>query len=141
MFFGVEADGCFKDAINDVVVHGAAALNPNRTGTKAAASYKVKIQPGESATIVLRLTDTPEFRDPFGPEFDRIFESRIREADEYYSRIIPASLSHDARNVMRQSLAGLLWSKQFYHYVVGRWLHGDPAQPPPPESRRGGRCR
>ena len=72
-------------------------------------------------------------------EFDRIFAKRQHDADEYYSTIIPQALSPDAQNVMRQSFAGLLWSKQFYHYVVRDWLNGDPAFPPPPTERKYGR--
>jgi len=73
--------------------------------------------------------------------FDAIVEARRREADDFYATVIPASLSEDAARVMRQSLAGLLWSKQYYHYVVRDWLSGDPAQPSPPAQRRTGRNR
>ncbi len=86
-------------------------------------------------TVRLRLTDTlPSDVDqsPIGRDFDKIFETRKREADEFYAEIIPAELSPDAKAIMRQSLGGMLWSKQFYHYVVRDWLAGDPSQPPPP---------
>ena len=72
----------------------------------------------------------------FGVEFDRLFDLRREEADEFYATIIPDTLSADAQQVMRQSFAGLLWSKQFYHFVIRDWLNGDPSQPPPPEERR-----
>ncbi len=72
--------------------------------------------------------------DDFIAQAEAVFQTRIAEADEFYADIIPAKLSDDAKNVMRQSLAGMLWSKQFYHYVVKDWLEGDPAQPKPPES-------
>jgi hypothetical protein len=124
-----------KDGINDYVVHGAASVNPERVGTKASARYRLSIGAGEIATVRLRLTDGANaFRD-----FDCVFEQRRREADEFYATVIPPELSGDARNVMRQSLGGLLWSKQFYHYVVRDWLAGDPAQPSPPADRVGGR--
>ena len=127
-----------KDGINDYVVHGAAgAVNPDRVGTKAAASYGLKIDPGQTAAIRLRLTD--QTTQPFGPQFDQIFAQRIREADEFYESITPADLSGDARLVMRQSLAGLLWSKQFYHYVIEQWIEGDPGTPKPPSERKHGR--
>ena len=131
-----------KDGINDYVVKGRLdAVDPDNVGTKAAPDYRFTIAPGETVTVKLRLTDQnwPATRDPLNDEFDRVFRTRELEADEYYSRIIPADLSEDARNVMRQSFAGLLWSKQFYHYVQREWLHGDPAGPPPPEERLQGR--
>ncbi len=121
-----------KDGINDYVVHGAtAAVNPERVGTKVAARYRLTIGPGESREVRLRLTDSPPGADPLGSEFDPVFEARQREADEFYADVIPDKLSSDARAVMRQALAGLLWSKQWYHYYVRRWLDGDPGQPPP----------
>jgi hypothetical protein len=78
---------------------------------------------------------------PFGKDFDAIFAQRIREADEFYGTVTPAHLTADAKNVMRQAFAGLLWSKQFYHYDVRTWLGGDPAGPPPPGERLNGRNR
>ena len=130
-----------KDGINDYLVRGARdAVNPEQEGTKAAVHYPLTIGPGESATIRLRLRDTkPEGKSPFGQDFDATFTARQREADEFYAPVIPAGLSVDARNVMRQALAGMLWSKQFYHYDVNRWLRGDPAEPPPPPERLHGR--
>jgi len=132
-----------KDGINEYIVHGKhEAVNPAQIGTKAAANYAITIKPGETATIRLRLTD----KDPkksraalFGREFDQLFADRIREADDFYQTVIPANLSDDARSVMRQSMGGLLWSKQFYHYVVEEWLNGDSAAPKPPAERVKGR--
>jgi hypothetical protein len=89
-------------------------------------------------TVRLRLADAIPGA-PFDAEFDRIFATRQREADEFYATVIPARLSDDARQVARQAFAGLLWSKQFYHYEVARWLRGDPSGPPPPPQRRRGR--
>jgi hypothetical protein len=132
-----------KDGINDYIVHSVkAAVNPEKVGTKAAAHYALTIGPGETATVRLRLTDAEPSAarvEPFGADFDRIFSERQREADEFYATVIPQTLSGDARNVMRQGFAGLLWSKQFYHYDVNRWLKGDPAGPEPPAERLRGR--
>ncbi len=128
-----------KDGIDEAIVQGRAeAVNPTPVGTKMAAHHRLRLGPGEHGTIRLRLTDRPGPA-PFGPAFDATFAERRREADEFYATVIPAELSEDARNVMRQALAGLLWSKQFYHYDVSRWLRGDPAFPPPPPQRWRGR--
>ncbi len=131
-----------KDGINDFVVNRRFdAVNKAGEGTKAAPDYGFTVASGETVTIKLRLTDQEwaASKDPLNGEFDRLFLTRKLEADEYYSRIIPEDLSDDAQNVMRQSLAGLLWSKQFYHYVQREWLEGDPAGPPPPTERKNGR--
>ncbi len=133
-------NGYAKDGINDCIVHGRAdAVNPARTGTKAAAHYLLNLGAGETAVVRLRLTNVAT--EGVGDNFERIFTDRKAEADEFYATVIPRNLSDDARNVMRQSFAGLLWSKQFYHYVVRDWLKGDPATPPPPAERRYGRNR
>jgi hypothetical protein len=129
-----------KDGINDYVVDGRKdAVNADGVGTKAAVHYRLTLAAGGSATVRLRLSDTAPTAVSLGREFDAAFARRVREADEFYATIIPAHLSDDARLVMRQALAGLLWSKQFFHYDVRRWLEGDPAGPPPPASRRTGR--
>jgi hypothetical protein len=134
-----------KDAFHAFVVGGhAAAVNPARTGTKAAADYQFRLDPGQSATVRLRLTDAlPADAGPtgIGADFDRVRALRKAEADEFYAAIAPPSLSADGAAVMRQALAGLLWSKQFYNYAVKEWLDGDPSQPPPPPERRAGRNR
>ncbi|MCI0485428.1 MAG: glucosidase [Blastocatellia bacterium] len=135
--------GYAKDGINDYIVQGVKeAVNPQRTGTKAAAHYPLVLGPGESATLRLRLTDLeipPTNGDPCGGKFDEIFSERKQEADEFYSSITPDDLTGDARNVFRQAMAGLLWSKQFYYYDIRHWLAGDPALPAPPEERLNGR--
>ena len=129
-----------KDAINDWLVNGKTdAVNPAKTGTKASAHYHFHIAAGGSETIKIRLTNSVVNCGVAGSNFDQVFADRQREADEFYSTVIPRDLSQDARNVMRQSFAGLLWSKQFYHYVVSEWIDGDPASPPPPEGRKRGR--
>jgi hypothetical protein len=133
-----------KDGINDYIVHGRHdAVNPQQVGTKAAAHYPLTISAGDTVTLQLRLTD----RQPlsvniaFGADFDHTFAVRRREADEFYATVTPEGLSADARNVMRQAFAGMLWSKQYYHYDVSRWLTGDPQEPPPPRERERGRNR
>jgi Glycosyl hydrolase family 63 C-terminal domain len=130
-----------KDAFHALVVNrDAAAVSPLRKGTKAAAWYTRVFAPGETTEIRLRFTDSCETTTSmFDESFDTVFDARIREADEFYGRVLPETLSDDARTVARQALAGLLWSKQFYHYVVETWLEGDPGQPTPPPERRSGR--
>jgi glycogen debranching enzyme len=128
-----------KDGVARRVIRGdRAAVNPERRGTKAAAHYVGRLAPGASVTLALRLTDQ-ETGEPFGQAFDAVFAARIQEADEFYGSLAPRTLSDDGRNVMRQALAGMLWSKQFYHYVVRDWLKGDPAFPAPPAGRKYGR--
>jgi hypothetical protein len=121
-----------KDAINDYVVHGRrSAVNPANTGTKAAAHYPLTVGAQAAQTIRLRLTDAAAAKAAFG-DFDGVMKDRRREADEFYAAVIPKNLGADEQNVVRQALAGMLWSKQFYHYDVDRWLseHGaDPFNP------------
>ena len=129
-----------KDAFHDYVVHGRAdAVNPARVGTKAAAHHRWALRAGETRTLCLRLRDAPADGAAFGNAFDALFERRRREADEFYASVVPATCSADARAVARQALAGMLWSKQFYHLDVRRWLAGDPGQPTPPRERWHGR--
>ena len=129
-----------KDAADSFVVNGeTGAVNPTQTGTKASAHYQLSIAARESAKINVRLTNTGAGPCVVGSQFDEVFADRQREADEFYSTVIPSQLSPDARNVMRQSFAGLLWSKQFYHYIVSEWLDGDPTGSPSPEERKRGR--
>jgi hypothetical protein len=131
-----------KDGINDYIVGGRHdTVNPAREGTKAAAHYQFTLGPGESATLRLRLSDIASGpgEGPFAPDFDATMTLRLREADDFYGRVIPRTLSAEGRRVMRQALGGLLWSKQFYHYDVKRWLAGDPTQPPAPPERLQGR--
>jgi len=142
--YGTENGSSYvKDGINDYIVHGLReTVNPEQAGTKAAAHYFLTIGPEESVTVRLRFTDRdvpPTRGEQLGADFEQIFSERRREADEFYATVIPRKLSADAQNVMRQAFAGLLWSKQFYHYVVEQWLKGDPAYPPPPPERKRGR--
>ena len=137
-------DGSFepmkKDAINEYIVNGKTdAVNPAQIGTKASAHYRLTIPAGGEVVLRMRLADENVAGAVESAAFDQIFALRLREADEFYATVIPENLSADARNVMRQSLGGMLWSKQFYHYVVRDWLHGDPGGSPPPPQRTQGR--
>jgi hypothetical protein len=112
-----------KDAFNNYFIHGRQqAVNPKQTGTKACAHYKLTVQGGKSQTVRLRLSGSTMPVAAAFADFERIFSARKVEADEFYQAVIPASLTPDAANVMRQALAGMLWSKQFYHYDVDKWL-------------------
>ncbi len=140
--FGVEGRTPYvKDGINNYIVNRATdAVNPLHKGTKAAAHYTLTIEPAEQKTIRLRLLRSQAGTDAFS-DFEKIMVQRHREADEFYATIIPQDFPADAQNVMRQSFAGMLWSKQFYHYVIKDWMQGDPGNPPPPQERRKGRNR
>ncbi len=129
-----------KDAINDYFVHGARnAVSPLPEGTKVAAVYHQTISPGQSAVYRMLFSNERPGDDALSSGFDCVLEERLAEADEFYSKIIPSTLSADAQNVFRQAMGGLFWSKQFYHYDVRAWLEGDPAGPPPPPERTNGR--
>jgi len=135
--FSYRTGGYFKDAFHDYLVKGnAEAVNPLGKGTKAAAHYQATIGSGWNVQFRLRLTND-QLRAPFR-DFDSVMRQRSREADEYFGELQKEITDPDARNVQRQALAGMIWSKQFYKYDVPRWIEGDPAQPaPPPERARG----
>ena len=140
--FGGEGTRRFvKDAFHERVVLGrSAAVNPARSGTKAAAWFRLKLAAGASAKLDLRLAAAGELpATPFGRAFDDVLRARRAEADEFYAQRIPPGVTAEERSVARQAYAGLLWTKQFYHYVVQHWLEGDPAYPPPPVERKSGR--
>jgi len=124
-----------KDGINDHVVSGAATVNPDHTGTKAALHYQLTVAAGDTAEVNLRLAPSARELDE---EHVATRAARAGEADAFYATLAPAA-TDDERHVMRQAFAGMLWCKQFYHYNVQRWLDGDPGQPAPPQSRREGR--
>jgi Mannosylglycerate hydrolase MGH1-like glycoside hydrolase domain len=134
------ADAFVKDAFHEYMVHGRQnAANVNSVGTKAASHYILRVPPGASQTVKLRLfAEKESSAQPLEGTFDQIFDARIREADEFYSSIGLTKLNGDERNVVRQAYAGLLWSKQFYYYIVQDWLKGDP-EIAPPECRKQGR--
>jgi hypothetical protein len=144
-----------KDAFHRLVIAGETeAVNPARTGTKAAAWYRRSLAPGEEWAVRLRLRrldqELPEqsseqglselLHAPFSL-LHSTFAQRKAEADAFYAALQPSALSDDDRNIQRQAFAGMLWCKQFYHYDVADWLRGDPSQPAPPPQRRNGRNR
>jgi len=127
-----------KDAIHRCVVDGVRdAVSPDRAGTKCAAHYHFTIAPGEARKVRLRLA--PGATPPSLAEFDALVQRRRAEADEFYAFLQHELADADARQVQRQAFAGMIWSKQFYHYDVQKWLRGDPAEPAPPDARRHGR--
>lgn len=137
--YGVEnASPYVKDAFHEYVVgQNQAAVNPDQTGTKAAALYHLEIGAGQTTTLQLRFTNRCT-QTSFDSTFSAIFKQRRTEADKFYNALSP-ELDPDSHTVQRQALAGLLWSKQFYNYDVCTWLRGDPAEPPPPAQHTTGR--
>ncbi len=129
-----------KDSFHDYVIHHQTdAVNPEKVGSKAAAQYRFLLSPGASETIRLNLTNRTDVSTFHIQAFNERFAQRIHEADEFYAELAPPGLSDDAKLVQRQAFAGLLWSKQFYHYDLKRWLIGDPGMPDPPRERLHGR--
>jgi hypothetical protein len=143
--FGIGAPGYFKDGINDAVVEArTAAVNPEQAGTKAASHYRFVVPAGSHVELMLRFTHVApeELTDgAFGAAAASTFEERRRDADDFYQIIAPRRLGDDEALVLRQAFGSLLWTKQFYHYVVRDWLRGDPGHPRPPDNRRRGRNR
>jgi hypothetical protein len=138
LYGATDASPYVKDSINDAVVHGLTdRVNPKQIGTKAAAHIKATVAPGDTFRVGVRFSNVAHDR-PFAT-LDAVFEQRRQEANEFHAATQRPDLSEDERRVHRQALAGLLWTKQFYHYSVELWLKGDPGQPPPPESRHHGR--
>jgi hypothetical protein len=134
LFGSANATPYVKDGINDcVVADRQSAVNPGNTGTKAAAHYQLRIGARSTAVIRLRLSNVaPAAAGPFGAGFAQILEARRREADQFYRAITPPGVGEDAANVMRQALAGMLWSKQYFFYDVNKWLqehHVDTRRP------------
>jgi hypothetical protein len=140
VFPGQQNEGAYvKDGINNCVVLGQPeTVNPDKHGSKASAHYYHKIAPGGSVTVRLHLAiQTPAGKKRktksatplFGPEFDKILTARLREADAFYQSVTPPSISPDAANVMRQAIAGMLWSKQFYFFDGDQWLEEHHAHP------------
>ena len=141
--FGVaSASPYVKDAFNEFVVQGhRAAVNPELVGTKAAVHFVRSVPAGNTLTLELRLSSARLSAAPVSDDSDRVFHLRKAEADDFYRRVAPFALPEDMRNIQRQAFAGMLWSKQYYHFLVNRWLDGDIVGPPPPEERREGRNR
>jgi len=129
-----------KDGINDFLVDRRQdAINPQQTGSKASVHYVQEIAPGGSMVIRLCLSDKGTRRLPSRTAVDALIDQRQREADAFYQRVTPFDIPDDMRKIQRQAFAGMLWSKQYYRYMVSRWLDGDAAGPPPPEQRKQGR--
>jgi hypothetical protein len=126
-----------KDGINDFIVHNAATVNPEHTGTKVSAHYQRNLAAGETVSARLRLSSKAPTSSapPFGHSFDEVMERRQHEADAFYSEIIPPSASKDLADVMRQALAGMLWSKQHYSFDADQWLDEHDAHPLRPHTR------
>jgi hypothetical protein len=142
LFGATSASAWVKDAFHDYVVDGRTeAVNPAGVGTKAAAHYQLTVPAGGQIELRLRLRaeSEPATLEPLGADFERVFAARQAEADAFYAAKLPADLDAEAQSVARQAWAGLLWSKQFYHYDLAAWLEGDPAHPQPPAERRRGR--
>jgi hypothetical protein len=126
-----------KDGINNFVVHGQQdAVNPFRTGTKAAAHYRLELGAGETKVIRLRLGTVMPSEEPdskssatFGKNFDEVMAERLREADSFYAAITPPSIGKDESLVMRQAMAGMLWTKQYYYFDLDKWLEEHGADP------------
>ncbi|HXL36853.1 MAG TPA: hypothetical protein VN954_06605 [Ktedonobacteraceae bacterium] len=146
LFGAPNATPYVKDAFHEYLVQGnSLAVNPERVGTKACALYRRIISAGASFTWRLRLTKVKiandksgNFAGPFD-DFETTFRLRLQEADEFFTALQPTHLDEDQRRIHRQALAGMLWNKQFYHFIVEKWLQGDPAQPAPPVQRKYGR--
>ena len=131
-----------KDGINDHVITGANTVNPNERGTKASWWYQLTVPAGGQAEVRLRLHRGDQEQTTanwHGSYFDTVMADREREADEFYAALAPDDIGEEEMRVLRQSCAGLIWSKQMYPYRVSRWLDGDPGQPVPPAGHRTGR--
>jgi glycogen debranching enzyme len=131
--YGVRnAECCVKDGFHEWLIRHKAEAVDAGAGTKAAAYVHLQFAPNGTQSVRLRLRPAAEPGPAFGPEFDALIAQRRAEADAFYATKIRTTLNDDQHRVVRQAYAGLLWSKQFYHYVVKEWLAGDPAMPPPP---------
>jgi hypothetical protein len=129
------APGYFKDAFHEFIVgKDQNAVNPKRMGTKMCAHYTLEVPAGGSRVVRLRLCRKTAAK-PFA-DFDEIFSDRIKEADEFYASVQQDVKDADLCSIQRQALAGMIWSKQFYHFNVRKWLNGDPGQPVPPPERK-----
>ena len=136
---GSSIGGCFKDGINDYIVHGDNnAVSAGKEGSKCAFHYQLTLAAAGSASVRLRLRSADSQGEPFA-DFDRIFAARVTEADEFYAVLQQDIAERDRRAVQRAAFAGMLWSKQFYYYDIAAWLKGDPTQPAPPAERLAGR--
>jgi hypothetical protein len=137
-YFGVSNYSPYvKDSFHRWLCEGeTTAVNPRNHGTKTAALYRLEVPAGGECVLRLDLARREKKFDEFDRErFDHAFALRKKEADEFYEDAIPANLTFEQKNVARQAYAGLVWTKQFYHFVVEDWMVGDPYEMPPPGSR------
>ncbi|HEY3154499.1 MAG TPA: glucosidase [Candidatus Binatia bacterium] len=140
--FGIENGAAYvKDGINDYIVHGTKnAAHADGAGTKVSAHYAMTVAAGQAVTVRLRLSDAaPASGKSVDGEFDKILAERKKEADEFFETLNLTSTAPERKEIMRQAVGGLLWSKQFYHYDINRWLKGDPSGPDAPQERLNGR--
>jgi hypothetical protein len=138
LLYGSGDPGHFKDAFHAYLIHGQRnAVNPLKRGTKCAAHYALTIPAGQTTTLRLRL-NRMDARDPFA-DFDRLFEQRLQETNQFYGEVQRGISDEDSRLVQRQAFAGMIWSKQFFYLDMPEWLRGDPLKVPPPKEREGGR--
>jgi Glycosyl hydrolase family 63 C-terminal domain len=139
VFGGENRTPFVKDAFHNYVIHGdSSAVNPAKTGTKAAAHYRLTVPARGSSTVRLGLTPTraENLEGAFGKHFDEVMQARRAEADEFYAGVIPRSLNVDEANVMRQALAGMMWTKQYFYFDINRWLEERGADPYKPGAKR-----
>lgn len=135
--YGYDQAGVFKDGINNYVIHNSDSIHRIPRGTKAAFNFDLTIPSGKSETIRLRLV--PKFMNEPFYDFDKLFKQRLSEADEFFNDLQNGIKDKEDKNIQRQAIAGMMWSKQFFYYDVAKWLKGDPAQPAPPPERKNGR--
>lgn len=138
LLYGQPATGHSKDAFHEYVIHANHhAVNPSQNGTKAAGYFNFTVPAHDKVEVCVRLTKGQN-KQPFN-DFNKVFDARLREADDFYATLQTDLEDDDAKLIQRQALAGMIWSKQFYYYDIPQWLEGDPATPPPPQGRRNGR--
>lgn len=139
--YGIENQSDFvKDGFQAYLIEGKKEqVNPKKQGSKFTPLYELTFEAHEKQTLLFRLSCTDNPIDPFGSQFQEVFNQRKAEANTFYSSIILNTLNNDEKEVARQAFGGLLWSKQFYHFVIEEWFRGDAFQPPPPPDRLQGR--
>lgn len=136
--YGSENKSVFvKDGINDYVIDGNENAVNNQQGTKVSVYTKRSFDPGGVEVFRFRLSKSA-LSNPF-KDFDAIYQNRVQDANEFYATLQQIISDPEEKKIQRQALAGMLWSKQFYHYNVSKWLQGDPGMPPPPDARKEGR--
>jgi hypothetical protein len=133
LFPGIKNESSYvKDGINEYIVHGNQnTVNPGKQGTKVAAHYRLSVEPGETMVIRCRITSGSEHPrvEVFGSQFEKVFSDRIRETEDFYKSVTPSSVDNDKANVMRQALAGMLWSKQYFFFDGNSWLEEHNSNP------------